>query len=216
MADRDVLIKPRKVEVTPSTTIANLLTKIKAITTLSGTVSGAAQDEIFALPIDGTAGLFIGDMSGKVQGATETDNASTAMTPVTTQTGLLPRDLLNAPSDVNAGNFMVHMYDGNTTPTVANNRHRAFSLLKLKDYIGGAAVASIGKVKVDATDGADWLEEKIENAGVPNSFISLNIEKIGVAPTKTIQFNATPNLSNQFFVTGARQLTILSISGGSI
>ena len=215
MADRDVLIKPRKVSLT-SSTMANLLTKVKSITSVGSTVDGVAQDEIFAVPIDGSAGLFIGDAGGKVQGATETDNTSTAFTPVVTQTGLLPRDLLNAPTDANAGNFMVHMYDQNTTPTVTGTRHRAFSLLKLKDYIGGAAVASIGKVKVDSTDGADWLENKLENAGTPNSFITLNIEKVGGTSSRTIQFNATPNLSSQFFVTGARQLTIQAISGGSI
>lgn len=215
MADRDVLIKPRKVDLA-SATMANLLTKVKTITTISGTASGVAQDEIFAVPVDGTAGLFIGDMSGKVQGATETDSVSTAFTPVVTQTGLLPRDLLNSPTDANAGNFIVHMYDQNTTPTVTGTRHRAFSLLKLKDYIGGAAVAAIGKVKVDDTDGADWLENKLENAGTPNSFISLNIEKVGAAPSLTMQFNATPNLSSQFLVNGSKQLTIISISGGSI
>ena len=215
MADRDVLIKPRKVDLA-SATMANLLTKVKTITTISGTVGGVAQDEIFAVPIDGTAGLFIGDMSGKVQGATETDSTSTAFTPVTTQTGLLPRDLLASPSDANAGNFIIHMYDQNATPTVTGTRHRSFSLLKLKDYIGGAAVAAIGKVKVDSTDGADWLENKIENAGTPNSFITLDIAKVGTAPSITMQFNATPNLSSQFFVNGSKQLTILSISGGSI
>lgn len=215
MADRVVLLQPRKVDL-GSATLATLLTKIKTITTIGTAVSAASQDEIFSSVVDGTAGLFIGDASGKVQGATETDNASTALTPVTTQTGLLPRDLLNSPTDANAGNFLVHMYDGNTTPTVGGNRHRAFSLLKLKDYIGGAAVASIGKVKVDATDGADWLENKIENAGTPTSFISLNINKNGSGSALTMKFDAVPNLSSQFTVTAGRQLTVTTINGGSI
>ena len=215
MADRVVLLQPRKVDL-GSATLATLLTKIKTITTIGTAVSAASQDEIFSSVVDGTAGLFIGDASGKVQGATETDNASTALTPVTTQTGLLPRDLLNSPTDANAGNFIVHMYDGNTTPTVGGNRHRAFSLLKLKDYIGGAAVASIGKVKVDATDGADWLENKIENAGTPTSFISLNIIKNGSGSALTMKFDAVPNLSSQFTVTAGKQLTVTTINGGSI
>ena len=213
MADRDVLIKPRKVSLTTST-MANLLTKVKSITDVGSTADGVAQDEIFAVPIDGSAGLFIGDTGGKVQGTTETDNTSTAFTPVVTQTGLLPRDLLNSPTDANAGNFIVHMYDANAT--VTSSRHRAFSLLKLKTYIGGEAAASSGKVKVDSNDGADWLENKIENAGTPNSFINLNIEKVGGTSSRTMQFNATPNLSSQFLVTGAKQLTIQAISGGSI
>ena len=215
MADRVVLLQPRKVDLA-SATLDTLLTKIKTITTIGTAVSAASQDEIFSSVVDGTAGLFIGDASGKVQGATATDSESTALTPVTTQIGLLPRDLLASPSDANAGNFIVHMYDANTTPTVTGNRHRAFSLLKLKDYIGGSAVASIGKVKVDTNDGADWLENKIENAGTPNSFIALNIEKVGTAPSVTMQFNATPNLSSQFTVTVGKQLTITTINGGSI
>ena len=215
MADRIVLLQPRKVELA-SATLANLLVKVKTISTIGTAVSDASQDEIFSSVVDGVAGLFIGDASGKVQGATATENASTALTPVTTQIGLLPRDLLASPSDANAGNFIVHMYDANTTPTVTGNRHRAFSLLKLKDYIGGTAFTAIGKVKVDANDGADWLENKIENAGTPNSFIALNIEKVGTAPSVTMQFNATPNLSSQFTVTVGKQLTITTINGGSI
>ena len=215
MADRVVLLQPRKVDLA-SATLDTLLTKIKTITTIGTAVSAASQDEIFSSVVDGTAGLFIGDASGKVQGATATDSESTALTPVTTQIGLLPRDLLASPSDANAGNFIVHMYDANTTPTVTGNRHRAFSLLKLKDYIGGAAVASIGKVKVDATDGADWLENKIENAGTPTSFISLSINKNGSGSALTMRFDAVPNLSSQFTVTAGKQLTVTTINGGSI
>ena len=214
MADRVVLLQPRKVDLA-SATLANLLTKVKTITTIGTAVSAASQDEIFSSVVDGTAGLFIGDASGKVQGATATDNASTALTPVTTQTGLLPRDLLASPSDANAGNFIVHMYDDNTTPTVTGNRHRAFSLLKLKDYIGGAAVASIGKVKVDSNDGADWLENKL----VPDSpsFVGISIDKDSTQPTaKTLKISATPNVSSQFTVTAGKQLTITTINGGSI
>ena len=214
MADRVVLLQPRKVDLA-SATLATLLTKIKTITTIGTAVSDASQDEIFSSVVDGTAGLFIGDASGKVQGATATDNASTALTPVTTQTGLLPRDLLASPSDANAGNFIVHMYDANTTPTVTGNRHRAFSLLKLKDYIGGAAVASIGKVKVDSNDGADWLENKL----VPTapSFIGISIDKDSTAQAaKTLKISATPNVSSQFTVTVGKQLTITTINGGSI
>ena len=212
MADRDVLIKPRKVSVTPST-MANLLTKVKSITDISDAVGGVAQDEIFAVPIDGSAGLFIGDAGGKVQGATATDNTETALTPVVTQTGLLPRDLLNSPTDANAGNFMVHMYDANGT--VATSRHRAFSLLKLKTYIGGEAAASSGKVKVDSADGADWLETKLV-PGAP-SFIGISIDKDSTTPAaKTLKISATPNLSSQFTVTAGKQLTITTISGGSI
>ena len=214
MADRVVLLQPRKVDLT-SATLANLLTKIKTITTTGTAISDASQDEIFSSVVDGTAGLFIGDTSGKVQGATATDNVSTALTPVTTQTGLLPRDLLASLSDANAGNFIVHMYDANTTPTVTGNRHRAFSLLKLKDYIGGAAVASIGKVKVDSNDGADWLENKL----VPTapSFIGISIDKDSTAPAaKTLKISATPNVSGQFTVTPGKQLTITTINGGSI
>lgn len=214
MADRVVLLQPRKVDLA-SATLANLLTKVKTITTIGTAVSAASQDEIFSSVVDGTAGLFIGDAGGKVQGATATDNASTALTPVTTQTGLLPRDLLASPSDANAGNFIVHMYDDNTTPTVTGNRHRAFSLLKLKDYIGGAAVASIGKVKVDSNDGADWLENKL----VPDSpsFVGISINKDSTQPTaKTLKISATPNVSSQFTVTAGKQLTITTINGGSI
>lgn len=214
MADRVVLLQPRKVDLA-SATLATLLTKIKTITTIGTAISDASQDEIFSSVMDGTAGLFIGDASGKVQGATATDSASTALTPVTTQTGLLPRDLLASPSDANAGNFIVHMYDANTTPTVTGNRHRAFSLLKLKDYIGGAAVASIGKVKVDSNDGADWLENKL----VPTapSFIGISIDKDSTAPAaKTLKISATPNVSSQFTVTVGKQLTITTINGGSI
>ena len=214
MADRVVLLQPRKVDLA-SATLANLLTKIKTITTIGTAVSDASQDEIFSSVVDGTAGLFIGDASGKVQGATATENVSTALTPVTTQTGLLPRDLLDSPSDANAGNFIVHMYDANTTPTVTGNRHRAFSLLKLKDYIGGAAVASIGKVKVDANDGANWLENKLVPDGT--SFIGISIDKDTTAPeAKTLKISATPNLSSQFTVTAGKQLTITTINGGSI
>ena len=107
------------------------------------------------------------------------------------------------------------MYDANTTPTVTGNRHRAFSLLKLKDYIGGAAVASIGKVKVDSNDGADWLENKL----VPDapSFIGISINKDSTQPTaKTLKISATPNVSSQFTVTVGKQLTITTINGGSI
>ena len=215
MADRDVLIKPRKVEVSP-VTMANLLTKVKSFTTISDAVSGVSQDEIFAVPIDGTAGLFIGDVSGKVQGATTTDSTPTALTPVATQTGLLPRDLLSALSDANADNFIVHMYDENGTPTVTGTRHRAFSLLKLKDYIGGAAVAAIGKVKVDNSDGAGWLEHKLLPAD-PVSFISISIAKDStLVAAKILKISATPNLSSQFIVNEVQQLTISSISGGSI
>lgn len=214
MADRVVLLQPRKVDLA-SATLATLLTKIKTITTIGTAVSDASKDEIFSSVVDGTAGLFIGDASGKVQGATETENASTALTPVTTQTGLLPRDLLASPSDANAGNFIVHMYDANTTPTVTGNRHRAFSLLKLKDYIGGVAVASIGKVKVDANDGADWLESKLEPDGT--SFIGISIDKDSTAQAaKTLKISAVPNLSSQFTVTAGKQLTITTINGGSI
>ena len=214
MADRVVLLQPRKVDLA-SATLANLLTKVKTITTIGTAVSAASQDEIFSSVVDGTAGLFIGDAGGKVKGATETENVSTALTPVTTQTGLLPRDLLASPSDANAGNFIVHMYDDNTTPTVTGNRHRAFSLLKLKDYIGGAAVASIGKVKVDSNDGADWLENKL----VPDSpsFVGISIDKDSTQPTaKTLKISATPNVSSQFTVTAGKQLTITTINGGSI
>ena len=214
MADRVVLLQPRKVDLA-SATLANLLTKVKTITTIGTAVSAASQDEIFSSVVDGTAGLFIGDAGGKVKGATETDNVSTALTPVTTQTGLLPRDLLASPSDANAGNFIVHMYDDNTTPTVTGNRHRAFSLLKLKDYIGGAAVASIGKVKVDSNDGANWLENKL----VPDSpsFVGISIDKDSTQPTaKTLKISATPNVSSQFTVTAGKQLTITTINGGSI
>ena len=214
MADRIVLLQPRKVDLA-SATLANLLTKIKTITTIDTAISGASQDEIFSSVVDGTAGLFIGDANGKVQGATATDNVSTALTPVTTQTGLLPRDLLASPSDANAGNFIVHMYDANTTPTVTGNRHRAFSLLKLKDYIGGAAVASIGKVKVDSGDGADWLENKLVPDGT--SFIGISIDKDSTAQAaKTLKISAVPNLSSQFTVTVGKQLTITTINGGSI
>ena len=214
MADRDVLIKPRKVSLT-SSTMANLLTKVKSITSVGSTVDGVAQDEIFAVPIDGSAGLFIGDAGGKVQGATETDNTSTAFTPVVTQTGLLPRDLLNAPTDANAGNFMVHMYDQNTTPTVTGTRHRAFSLLKLKEYIGGTAAASVGKVKVDSDDGSDWLETKLKPEAP--SFVGISINKDSTAPAaKTLKISAVPNLSSQFTVTSGKQLTITTINGGSI
>ena len=215
MADRDVLIKPRKVEVSP-VTMANLLTKVKSFKTISDAVSGVSQDEIFAVPIDGTAGLFIGDVSGKVQGTATTDSTSTVLTPVATQTGLLPRDLLNAPSDANADNFIVHMYDGNGTPTVTGTRHRAFSLLKLKDYIGGAAAAAVGKVKVDSADGAGWLEQKFVPAD-PVSFISISVAKDKVASLDNfLKILATPNLSSQFLVNGSKQLNITSISGGSI
>jgi len=214
MADRDVLIKPRKVSLTTST-MANLLTKVKSITDVGSTADGVAQDEIFAVPIDGSAGLFIGDTGGKVQGTTETDNTSTAFTPVVTQTGLLPRDLLNSPTDANAGNFIVHMYDANAT--VTSSRHRAFSLLKLKTYIGGEAAASSGKVKVDSQDGAGWLEQKL----VPNdplSFISISVvkDKMTASLDNSLKISATPNLSSQFLVTDAKQLTIQAISGGSI
>ena len=214
MADRVVLLQPRKVDLA-SATLANLLTKVKTITTIGTAVSAASQDEIFSSVVDGTAGLFIGDAGGKVKGATETENVSTALTPVTTQTGLLPRDLLASPSDANAGNFIVHMYDDNTTPTVTGNRHRSFSLLKLKDYIGGAAVASIGKVKVDSNDGANWLENKL----VPDSpsFVGISIDKDSTQPTaKTLKISATPNVSSQFTVTAGKQLTITTINGGSI
>ena len=214
MADRVVLLQPRKVDLA-SATLANLLTKVKTITTIGTAVSAASQDEIFSSVVDGTAGLFIGDASGKVQGATETDNASTALTPVTTQVGLLPRDLLASPSDANAGNFIVHMYDANTTPTVTGNRHRAFSLLKLKDYIGGTAFTAIGKVKVDSTDGADWLENKLVPAAP--SFVGISIDKDSTAPAaKTLKISATPNVSSQFTVTVGKQLTITTINGGSI
>lgn len=214
MADRDVLIKPRKVSLTPST-MANLLTKVKSIVEISNAVGGVAQDEIFAVPIDGSAGLFIGDAGGKVQGATATDNVSTAFTPVVTQTGLLPRDLLNAPEDTDADDFIVHMYDANAT--VTSSRHRAFSLLKLKTYIGGEAAASSGKVKVDSNDGAGWLEQKLVPAN-PLSFISISVDKdkLTASVDNFLKISATPNLSSQFLVNEVRQLTISSISGGSI
>ena len=215
MADRDVLIKPRKVEITPST-MTSLLTKVRDIKTISDAVSGVSQDEIFAVPIDGTAGLFIGDASGKVKGVATTDSTSTVLTPVATQTGLLPRDLLDAPNDADAGNFLVHMYDENGTPTVEGVRHRAFSLLKLKQYIGGAAELSVGKVKVDSADGAGWLEQKFVPAD-PVSFISISVAKDKVSSLNNfLKILATPNLSSQFLVNEVRQLTIFSISGGSI
>ena len=215
MADRDVLIKPRKVEITPST-MTSLLTKVRDIKTISDAVSGVSQDEIFAVPIDGTAGLFIGDASGKVKGIATTDSTSTVLTPVATQTGLLPRDLLDAPNDADAGNFLVHMYDENGTPTAGGVRHRAFSLLKLKQYIGGAAELSVGKVKVDSADGAGWLEQKFVPAD-PVSFISISVAKDKVSSLNNfLKILATPNLSSQFLVNEVRQLTIFSISGGSI
>jgi hypothetical protein len=217
MADRDVLIKPRKVLVTPSTTITNLLARVSAIKTVPGGVGEASQDEIFAVPIDGTAGLFIGDVFGKVQGATQTTVVQTALTPVTTQTGLLPRDLLAEAmmTDANTGNFLLHMYDQNASPTVTDARHRAVSLLQLRSYIGGEATKSIGKVKVDEADGADWLENKIVS-GISPSCISMSIGKTGSSSTRTIEIKAIPNLSGQFLVTGAKQLTIQTINGGSI
>lgn len=214
MADRDVLIKPRKID--SVSTMANLLTKVKSFATVANTVAGVSNDEIFSAAIDGTAALFIGDIGGKVQGATETDATSTALTPVVTQTGLLPRDLLASPTDANAGNFIIHMYDQNTTPTVTGIRHRAFSLLKLKDYIGGAAVAAIGKVKIDTGDGADFLESKLAADTAP-SFVGIAITKDSTAvEAKKLKLSATVNVSSQFSVTGAKQLTITSISGGSL
>ena len=216
MADRIVLLQPRKVELA-SATLANLLVKVKTISTIGTAVSAASQDEIFSSVVDGVAGLFIGDASGKVQGATATESANTALTPVTTPIGLLPVDSkASTADDTKASNMLFHMYDGNTHAPVEAFKHKGISLLTLKNYIGGAAVASIGKVKVDAGDGADWLENKIENAGTPNSFIALNIEKVGTAPSVTMQFNATPNLSSQFTVTVGKQLTITTINGGSI
>ena len=213
MADlREVLIKPRKVEITPST-MTSLLTKVRGINTIaSNGNTGVAQDELFAVTLEGTAGLFIGDAGGKLQDVVETDTVSTVLTPVATQVGLLPVDVLDESTDSKANDLMVHMYDANDT--VSQTRHRAVSLLSLADYIGGAAIDSIGKVKVSETDGADWLTEKLDTAST--SFITLTKSVIGLSTNQTIQFSATPILSSQFLVTAGKQLTIISINGGTI
>ena len=214
MADlREVLIKPRKVEITPST-MTSLLTKVRGIKTIAASGNtGVAQDELFAVTLEGTAGLFIGDVGGKMQDVVETDTAvSTALTPVATQIGLLPVDVLDSSTDSKANDLMVHMYDANNT--VSQTRHRAISLLSLADYIGGAAMASIGKVAISNTDGANWLTEKLDTAST--SFITLTKSVIGLATNQTIQFSATPILSSQFKVTAGKQLTIDTINGGTI
>ena len=213
MADlREVLIKPRKVEITPST-MTSLLTKVRGINTIaSNGNTGVAQDELFAVTLEGTAGLFIGDAGGKMQDVVETDTVSTVLTPVATQVGLLPVDVLDESTDSKANDLMVHMYDANGT--VTQTRHRAISLLSLRDYIGGAAIASIGKVAISETDGANWLTEKLETESL--SCITLTKSVIGLATNQTIKFKATPILSSQFEVNASRQLTIISINGGTI
>ena len=214
MADlREVLIKPRKVEITPST-MTSLLTKVRGINTIAATGNtGVAQNELFAVTLEGTAGLFIGDASGKIQGVTETDTVSTVLTPVATQVGLLPVDVLDETTESKANDLMVHMYDANDT--ISQTRHRAVSLLSLRDYIGGAAIDSIGMVKVDEDDGANWLETKFEPDSP--SFIGISIDKNNItAAIKTLKISATPNVSSQFTVTAGKQLTITTINGGSI
>ena len=213
MADlREVLIKPRKVEITPST-MTSLLTKVRGINTIaSNGNTGVAQDELFAVTLEGTAGLFIGDAGGKMQGAVETDTVSTVLTPVATQVGLLPVDVLDENTYSKANDLMVHMYDANET--VTQTRHRAVSLLSLSDFIGGAAMDSIGKVAISNTDGANWLTEKLETESL--SCITLTKSVIGIATNQTIKFKATPILSSQFAVNVSRELTIISINGGTI
>ena len=213
MADlREVLIKPRKVEITPST-MTSLLTKVRGINTIaSNGNTGVAQDELFAVTLEGTAGLFIGDAGGKMQDVVETDTVSTVLTPVATQVGLLPVDVLDENTYSKANDLMVHMYDANETVTQA--RHRAVSLLSLSEYIGGAAVNSIGKVKISETDGANWLAEKLETESL--SCITLTKSVIGLATNQTIKFKATPILSSQFQVNASKELTIISINGGTI
>ena len=186
MADlREVLIKPRKVEITPST-MTSLLTKVRGINTIASSGNtGVAQDELFAVTLEGTAGLFIGNAGGKMQDVVETDTTNTVLTPVATQVGLLPVDVLDENTYSKANDLMVHMYDANDT--VTETRHRAVSLLSLADYIGGAAIDSIGKVKVSETDGADWLTEKLDTAST--SFITLSkslINSFGVFLLKSI------------------------------
>ena len=213
MADlREVLIKPRKVEITPST-MTSLLTKVRGINTIaSNGNTGVAQDELFAVTLEGTAGLFIGDAGGKMQDVVETDTVSTVLTPVATQVGLLPVDVLDESTDSKANDLMVHMYDANST--VTQTRHRAISLLSLRDYIGGAAIASIGKVAISETDGANWLTEKLETESL--SCITLTKSVIGLATNQTIKFKATPILSSQLKVNASKELTIISINGGTI
>lgn len=213
MADlREVLIKPRKVEITPST-MTSLLTKVRGINTIaSNGNTGVAQDELFAVTLEGTAGLFIGDAGGKMQDVVETDTVSTVLTPVATQIGLLPVDVLDSSTDSKANDLMVHMYDANGT--VAQTRHRAISLLSLRDYIGGAAMDAIGKVAISDTDGASWLTEKLETESL--SFITLTKSVTGLPTNQTIKFKATPILSSQFEVNASKQLNIKSINGGTI
>ena len=213
MADlREVLIKPRKVEITPST-MTSLLTKARGLKAIAASGNtGVAKDELFAVTLEGTAGLFIGDAGGKIQDVVETDTVSTVLTPVATQIGLLPVDVLDENTYSKANDLMVHMYDANET--VTQTRHRAVSLLSLADYIGGAAIDSIGKVKVSETDGADWLTEKLDTESL--SCITLTKSVIGLATNQTIKFKATPILSSQFEVKASRELTIISINGGTI
>ena len=214
MADlREVLIKPRKVELV-SSTMTSLLTRVRNIKEIEGNGNtGVAQGELFAVTLEGTAGLFIGDAGGKMQDIVETDTVSTALTPVATQVGLLPVDVLDETTESKANDLMVHMYDANGT--VTQTRHRAVSLLSLRDYIGGAAIDSIGMVKVDEDDGANWLETKFEPDSP--SFIGISIDKNNITSAiKTLKISAIPNVSSQFTVTVGKQLTITTINGGSI
>ena len=212
---RIVLIQPRSIT---AATVAELLTKLTDNVVIgSGNDEKPVASELFSKAIDGAGALFVGASGGFCRDKTTATTAvTTVMNPVVTPISVLPVDtqVANASmTDGKAALMYFHIFDKSThTPSEAFS-HKALTLASLKSYIGGAAVAAIGKVKVADGDGEAFLSAKIK-AGTSTSFVSIVVTPDAAGTAREIKFTATTALSSQF--ASGTTLTIETISGGTI
>lgn len=204
MGAREILIKPRQLDLGAGTLAAKLIT-----VAINAAETGAASDELF----QSGHHLFVGNSVGETILDSGTEKSSQLVS-IKTPVALLPRFAnLEAVKTANTASELL-LHTENSLGT--GSTHKAISLITLRGFVlDGSSVGDIGKVKVSVGDSADFLSTKFTN--VMSGTIPEN--PISIAWTNTTsKVTATPSLSfdsaSMACTTGVLKIT--TINGGTI
>ena len=217
MGTREILIKPRQIDITATTLVAKLPTI--AIDALGTDSAKAMANEIFTYS-DGSAYIARSSPEKIFNGTTDVD---ANLVPVKTPTSLLPRFTNNTTALDTGADIFLHTDDVRATPD-KSIKHKAISLLGLKSWIVAAVsgdVANVGKVLVKSGDTLGFLKDKLVPASDRDATTNIVIEfqEIGASAPYKLKAVATPVYnSDQMAIktTGNYEMYIKAINGGTI
>ena len=215
MGAREILIKPRQIDITATT----LPAKLSGIAIAENDATKASASEIFTYS-DGSAYIARTAPEKIWNGTTDVDSN---LVPIKTPINLLPRFTNNTTALDTGADILIHTEDVRVTPD-KTIKHKAISLLGLKSWIVAAVsgdVANVGKVLVKSGDTLGYLQDKLVAASDRDATTNIVIEfaEIGSSAPYKLKAIATPIYnSDQMAIktSGNYEMYIKAINGGTI